>query len=106
MLTRQKMSDVFTSTNDPLFWIHHGGIDQFWARWQGRNHTRLHDVHRTVIETHRDGKLLPEGVVNSYTSLDTPIHMVGWFAPVVTIRQIMDTLNEDGKGFLCYKYDG
>jgi tyrosinase len=100
------MSDVYTSTNDPLFWLHHGGIDQFWARWQGRNETRLRDVHRSVIETQRPGKPLPEGVMeNTYTSLDTPIHMVGSFAPVIKVRQVMDILNENGEGFLCYKYD-
>ena len=100
------MADVYTSTNDPLFWLHHGGIDQFWARWQGRNLTRLHDIYRTVIEAHRPGKPLPEGVTeNTYTSLDTPLHMVGSFAPVIKIRQIMDILNENGEGFLCYKYD-
>jgi len=101
-----EMADVFSSTNDPLFWVHHGGIDQFWYRWQGRNKTRLQDIHRTYIENHREGQPLPDGIVeNEYTSLDTPIHMVGEFAPVIKIRQIMDTLNENGEGFLCYKYD-
>jgi tyrosinase len=100
------MSDVFTSTNDPLFWVHHGGIDQFWWRWQGRNETRLRDVHRSVFESQRPGKPLPEGVKEDvYTSLDTAIFMVGNFAQVIKIRQIMDTINENGEGFLCYKYD-
>jgi tyrosinase len=101
-----QMASLFSSTNDPLFWVHHGGIDQFWARWQGRNWTRLQDVKRSAIELHRPGKALPEGKTkDELTALDSPIFHVGKFAPVIANRQVMDILNEDGKGFLCYKYD-
>ncbi|UKZ94637.1 uncharacterized protein TrAFT101_009492 [Trichoderma asperellum] len=32
-----------TSPNEPLFFLHHGNIDRAWAKWQGRNATRLAD---------------------------------------------------------------
>jgi len=100
-----EMSNLFTSTNDPLFWIHHGGVDNFWWRWQGRNQTRLKDVHRSVIDFHNEGEPVPEGRVFWVTKLTTPLFMVSGFAPVIPIRSVMDTLNENGDGFLCYKYD-
>ena len=99
------MANLFTSTNDPLFWIHHGGIDNFWWRWQGRNKTRLKDVHRSVIDFHKEGEPVPPGRVFWVTKLETPLRMVGKFAPVIPIKAVMDTLNEDGQGFLCYNYD-
>jgi Common central domain of tyrosinase len=99
------MANLFTSTNDPLFFIHHGGIDNFWWRWQGRNATRLKDVRRSVIEFHQEGERVPFGGAFWVTKLDTPMNMVGEFAPVIPIKAVMDTLNEDGQGFLCYKYD-
>ena|ERR1700742_1175085 len=99
------MADLFTSTNDPLFWVHHGGIDNFWWRWQGRNQTRLKDIRRSVIEFHREGEDVPPGATFWVTRLNTLLAMVGEFAPHVPIKSVMDTLNEDGQGFLCYNYD-
>ncbi|EJT73696.1 hypothetical protein GGTG_07552 [Gaeumannomyces tritici R3-111a-1] len=32
-----------TSPNEPLFMLHHANVDRAWARWQGRNATRLAD---------------------------------------------------------------
>jgi hypothetical protein len=103
------MSDLFTSTNDPVFWIHHGGIDNFWWRWQGRNKTRLKDIRRSVVTSHKEGEPIPVDMPRDtqfwLTRLNTNLAMVEEFAPVVPIKAIMDTLNEDGIGFLCYKYD-
>lgn len=27
-------NDLFTSTNDPLFWFHHAQVDRLWSIWQ------------------------------------------------------------------------
>ncbi|KAI9158960.1 Tyrosinase ustQ [Paramyrothecium foliicola] len=32
-----------TSPNEPLFMLHHANVDRVWAKWQGRNATRLAD---------------------------------------------------------------
>lgn len=32
-----------TSPNEPLFMVHHANVDRAWARWAGRNATRLAD---------------------------------------------------------------
>ncbi|CAI4218883.1 unnamed protein product [Parascedosporium putredinis] len=32
-----------TSPNEPLFFLHHANVDRAWAKWQGRNSTRLAD---------------------------------------------------------------
>ncbi|KAG4411602.1 hypothetical protein IFR04_015254 [Cadophora malorum] len=32
-----------TSPNEPLFFLHHGNVDRAWAKWQGRNSSRLAD---------------------------------------------------------------
>jgi tyrosinase len=99
------MGDLYASTNDPVFWLHHGGIDNFWWRWQGRNRTRLRDIRRSVIDFHQEGEPIPENKTAGITTLDSQLFMVGEFAPAVPIKAIMDTLNEDGQGILCYKYD-
>lgn len=28
--------DVFSSPNDPAFWLHHANVDRLWAIWQGQ----------------------------------------------------------------------
>jgi tyrosinase len=30
-----EMSDLFSSPNDPVFFVHHGQVDRVWAIWQG-----------------------------------------------------------------------
>ncbi|KAF2672518.1 Di-copper centre-containing protein, partial [Microthyrium microscopicum] len=34
-----EMGDPLGSMNEPLFWLHHGGIDQFWSLWQDQDLT-------------------------------------------------------------------
>lgn len=29
-----QMGEVYTSVNDPVFWLHHANIDRLWAQWQ------------------------------------------------------------------------
>jgi tyrosinase len=93
------MQDVFTSTNDPLFFLHHAGLDRLWAMWQELDlDNRLHNVSGTVPS------LLPFSFPGSNFTLDTPIWM-GFSAPDRPVKDVMDTMNRNGKGFLCYKYD-
>jgi tyrosinase len=92
------MGDPMTSANDPLFFMHHSGLDRLWAAWQDQERkNRLWDV---------EGKVsgFMGGAQQKDLTLDTPIWM-GLSAPDRPVRDVMDVLNENGKGFLCYKYE-
>jgi tyrosinase len=91
------MGDPLTSTNDPLFFMHHSGLDRIWAIWQDMDSkNRLWDVSG-------DASGFPL-LARSGLTLDTPI-WIGAAGPDRPVRDVMDTINRDGKGFLCYKYD-
>jgi tyrosinase len=89
------MRDTFTSINDPLFFIHHAGLDRVWALWQEMDTSRrLHDAGPPNYEK----EPVP-------LSLDSMI-WVGAFGPDRKASEVFDTLNRDGRGHLCYKYEG
>lgn len=33
-LTISQMADMYSSPGDPLFWLHHGMLDNIWNEWQ------------------------------------------------------------------------
>lgn len=92
--------DVHSSPNDPLFWLHHTFIDFLWDLWQQRDQARLSDI--SGARTMRG--LGPEGDQVENTTLDTPLWM-GFMTSDVPVKSVMDTINGDGEGVLCYKYD-
>jgi tyrosinase len=106
------MQDAFTSTNDPLFFLHHGGIDRMWAIWQELDlQKRLVDVAESPQSLTPRVPPFPglENVPLNFMApkpltLDTPITL-GFAAPDRRVGEVMDTLNRDGNGFLCYRYD-
>ncbi|PBK82487.1 Di-copper centre-containing protein, partial [Armillaria gallica] len=49
-----EMSNVVTSPNDPLFWLHHGYVDYIWWKWQGDNETRINDLNEIGYETQKE----------------------------------------------------
>jgi len=98
-----EMQDPFTSTNDPLFFMHHSGIDRLWAIWQEEDlKNRLVDVTspsaRPTFPGFRGAPPIPD------LTLKTPIEL-GFAAPDRPVGDVMDIMNRDGKGFLCYRYD-
>jgi hypothetical protein len=61
--------------------MHHTGMDRLWAIWQEVEPLRLVDA----------------------PNIDM------WIGPMSknrTVAEVFDTQNRNGKGFLCYKYDG
>ncbi|KAF2844815.1 Di-copper centre-containing protein [Plenodomus tracheiphilus IPT5] len=92
--------DVLASPNDPIFWLHHTFLDYLWALWQQCDAARLHDI--GGARTTRG--LGPEGDKIENTTLDTPL-WTGFVASDVPVGKIMDTMNGDGEGVLCYKYE-
>ncbi|KAF2669144.1 Di-copper centre-containing protein [Microthyrium microscopicum] len=81
-----EMGDPFTSINDPIFFLHHTGIDRVWQMWQDQ------DLQKRISDT------------GTGLTLKTPIWM-GLEAPDRPVGDVMDIINRDGKGFLCYKYE-
>lgn len=80
----KQMSDEFNSINDILFFLHHSNLDYFWALWQAQDTKRLKEFSA------------PPGTV-----LD-----MGLYAPQRMAEEVLDTENRDGKGVLCYRYEG
>lgn len=92
--------DVYSSPNDPIFWIHHAQVDYLWALWQKADKARLADI---------GGARTMEGFGPSrddveYITLDTPVWM-GFMNDDVPVRAVMDTVNGNGEGVLCYQYE-
>jgi len=87
------MEDVFNSANDPVFFLHHGGMDYIWALWQEHDLKRLNEFDYKTNGT--APKLLSDSEI-----------WVGAFGSDVTAKQVSDPLNRDGNGVLCYKYEG
>lgn len=44
------MQDVYSSPGDPLFYLHHAGLDHLWADWQKLDSPkRLHEIEGNAI---------------------------------------------------------
>ncbi|UPK93034.1 hypothetical protein LCI18_003969 [Fusarium solani-melongenae] len=92
--------NLYSSPNDPIFWVHHTQLDYLWSLWQTAGKARLTDVGgaRTL-----DG-FGPSGDQVEPTTLDTPLWM-GFINDDVPVKAVMDTINRDGEGVLCYEYE-
>ncbi len=87
------MLNIWSSSNDPLFYMHHAQIDRIWALWQS-----LHPAHLYQME----GPTYPNGTGTTY--LNSTMEMAPFIGPDRPIREVMDTKNRDGQGILCYVY--
>jgi tyrosinase len=88
------MLNIWSSTNDPLFFLHHANLDRIWYIWQKR-HNIIYDI---------GGPLWANGT--GVTTFDTFLDMGVFLAPPIPARKVMDTLNRDDTGILCYEYVG
>lgn len=92
-LTIFQMMDPFNSINDPLFFMHHAAMDQLWTLWQEQDpKNRIYDY---SAEKGDKEPLTPATLIK-----------LGLFAPERRAEELMDTQNRDGKGILCFKYEG
>lgn len=87
------MGDLYSSSIDPLFWLHHAQIDRLWATWQEGATARLKDMAGPSVAC----------TILGDTTLNTTMY-VGYNGPARPISTVMDTQNRDGSGILCYKY--
>ncbi|KAH7041529.1 monooxygenase [Microdochium trichocladiopsis] len=78
-----------TSPNEPLFFLHHANVDRAWARWQGRNATRLADY---------AGFIDRDETIRASITDEMPVMELADTKPVV--QDYMDTM----AGPLCYTY--
>ncbi|KAG9254535.1 uncharacterized protein F5Z01DRAFT_109692 [Emericellopsis atlantica] len=78
-----------TSPNEPLFFLHHANVDRAWAKWQGRNATRLADYTGFQDRSHT----IPASLNNTM-----PVMELADTKPVV--KDYMDIR----AGPLCYTY--
>ncbi|KLU92244.1 hypothetical protein MAPG_11190 [Magnaporthiopsis poae ATCC 64411] len=78
-----------TSPNEPLFMLHHANVDRAWARWEGRNATRLADY-----AGFNDRSKARSASIND----EMPVMQLSDVAPVVS-----DYMDIQG-GPLCYTY--
>lgn len=85
-------SDVFTSLNDPAFYLHHAMIDRVYWIWQVLHPVEANTVNGTI--TFRNNPPSRNGTVEDYLEM-------GNLGPAV---QIKDVLNTIGGSPLCYIY--
>jgi tyrosinase len=67
-----------------------------WALWQSRDPARLADISGPSLGPGRD--------TVEQTTVDTPVWM-GFVGDDVKVGAILDTMNREGGGVLCYKYE-
>lgn len=91
-----KMGNIWSSINDPLFFMHHTMIDYVWWIWQNR----------APQNDYAMGGLVYANGSGGMTTLDYSVSMAPYIAPDVFVRKVMDPLNGDGKGILCFTYEG
>jgi tyrosinase len=90
-----EMRNVWSSINDPLFFMHHTQIDHVWWIWQNQAPENKFAI---------GGPTYPNGT-GPWVTLDYPVEMASFIAPDTKARNVMDTLNVNGEGSLCYTYD-
>jgi len=92
-----EMLNTWSSINDPLFFMHHANLDRIWTIWQKQSPDRLYA---------HGGPIWPLGSNHTgNVTLDSPMYMFDAVAPTLPIRTVQDTLNQNGKGILCYVYE-
>jgi tyrosinase len=89
------MGDLFNSVNDPLFWMHHTGMDRMWSLWQEQ------DPVNRAMDFGASTSFFDLAPLKPETSVE-----VGDMGPTLPAVQLMDPQNRDGRGILCYQYEG
>lgn len=80
--------------------MHHTLLDYIWTLWQKADRSRLTDI-GGARTTEGSG---PGADQVETTTLDTPVWM-GFLNDDVPVREVMDTVNGDNQGVLCYDYE-
>lgn len=93
------MSNTWSSTVDPIFWLHHGSIDRMWDKWQRADWAnRKTDIGGPDTQWAYPYNYFGDKAYKNIT-LDFEMDL-GEIGGSVKIRDIMDA---QGK-YLCYTY--
>ncbi|RPA76205.1 Di-copper centre-containing protein [Ascobolus immersus RN42] len=105
--------DVWTSSLEPLFYLHHANIDRVWNQWQIQNNSEhLWDI-GLKTSPRADNVFGPNedfNFVDAPVTHSTPVDLgaFGGARNQVAVGQLLDTRGgaspEGQKGVLCYKY--
>jgi tyrosinase len=85
-------SDVFSSVNDPAFWLHHTMLDSIWWIWQALNPDKADEV-AGLTDTRPNNS-----TVNGTADF---IQDLGALAGPIKLKTVLDTLGDTP---LCYYY--
>ncbi|KAJ3526902.1 hypothetical protein NMY22_g9986 [Coprinellus aureogranulatus] len=90
LLVGGEMTNTYSAGADPLFYMHHGGLDRVWWQWQEINReTHLYDISGPSTKFGSDNITLD-------FELDFPA-----LGPNITVRDTMDSLLEPN----CFTYE-
>ncbi|KAK3689474.1 hypothetical protein B0T22DRAFT_480684 [Podospora appendiculata] len=78
--------DVYTSPNDPIFWLHHAQVDRLWAIWQNLAPNRTYQVWGTG--TNFNSPPSPN------VTLDSLIDFGGVISAPKPIREVVSTIDD------------
>ncbi|KAK7906577.1 hypothetical protein PG985_016314 [Apiospora marii] len=85
-------TDVFSSPNDPAFFLHHAMVDRVWWMWQA--------LHPTLATTIDSTITMNNDPPSRNATIDDLLETKG-LAPAVALKDVFSTL---GGGPLCYIY--
>ncbi|KAK7972185.1 Di-copper centre-containing protein [Apiospora saccharicola] len=85
-------TDLFSSPNDPAFFLHHAMVDRIWWIWQA--------LHPTLAATIEGTVTLNNDPPSRNATIDDLLDTKG-LAPPVALKEVFSTL---GGGPLCYVY--
>jgi tyrosinase len=86
-------ADFHSSPTDPLFFLHHGMIDNIWTTWQNLDFYRRQFIIKGT-STLGNNPPSPEMTLDDVISF-------GFVAEDVVFRELMDTF----AGGYCYRYE-
>jgi len=89
-----EMWNIWSSPNDPLFFMHHAQIDHIFWYWQTQKASNKNLI---------GGPIFANGT--GTVTGDYVLEMTPFVAPSMKISTVLDTINQNGQGVLCYTYE-
>lgn len=92
MIVNGEASDLFSSSNDPTFFLHHAMVDRVYWLWQALHLGEAFNIAGTIT------------ILNNPPSRDARLDDVVIQEPNAPNRPISDLLNTIGGSPFCYIY--
>ncbi|KAH8657993.1 hypothetical protein BX600DRAFT_468500 [Xylariales sp. PMI_506] len=95
-----EMSNTYSSPGDPLFYLHHGGLDKMWNEWQRQNWTfRSVDIGGPDTQW-----AYPYNYFGDIPYQNVTLDFVMHFGEIDGDREIREVMDTQG-GRYCYTYE-